>query len=166
MCTRFATEIVHKRTSPKDTVSVAVEIIPDSNESQERKDLLSSWRPLAFGPTLDKETMNSIFKQADSVIIEDHGDCIPGDAKNTEHQTAKTLVHHYMHNPRNTIVAVIDVIDLERQEVLHMLDDIEDKESRIVGVINKCDTKQKQSHDWVFELIKNDEQSPRYLKEG
>ena len=30
-----------------------------------------------------------------------------------------------------------------------MLDDIEDKESRIVGVINKCDTKQKQSHDWV-----------------
>lgn len=72
-----------------------------------------------------------------------------GDAKNTEHQTAKTLVHHYMHNPRNTIVAVIDVIDLERQEVLHMLDDIEDKESRIVGVINKCDTKQKQSHDWV-----------------
>ncbi|CCD51877.1 hypothetical protein BofuT4_P084010.1 [Botrytis cinerea T4] len=155
MCTRFATEIVHKRTSPKDTVSVAVEIIPDSNESQERKDLLSSWRPLAFGPTLDKETMNSIFKQ-----------CIPGDAKNTEHQTAKTLVHHYMHNPRNTIVAVIDVIDLERQEVLHMLDDIEDKESRIVGVINKCDTKQKQSHDWVFELIKNDEQSPRYLKEG
>ena len=63
MCTRFATEIVHKRTSPKNTVSVAVEIIPDSNESQEWKDLLSSWRPLAFGPTLDKETMNSIFKQ-------------------------------------------------------------------------------------------------------
>lgn len=46
--------------------------------------------------------------------------------------------------------AVIDVIDLERQEVLHMLDEIEDKESRIVGVINKCDTKQKKSHDWVF----------------
>lgn len=45
--------------------------------------------------------------------------------------------------------AVIDVIDLERQEVLHMLDDVEDKESRIVGVISKCDTKQKQSHNWV-----------------
>ncbi|KAF7930302.1 uncharacterized protein EAE98_004703 [Botrytis deweyae] len=202
MCTRFATEIVHKRTSPSDTVSVTVEIIPDSNETQERKELLSSWRPLAFGPTLDKETMNSIFKQAESVIIEDHADVRPGrrpkynrlsssvlritrrgpdeknfaivdipglvrgDAKNTEHQTAKTLVQHYMHNPRSIIVAVIDVIDLERQEVLHMLDDIEDKESRIVGVINKCDTKQKQSHDWVFELIKNDDQSPRYLKEG
>ncbi|RAL68611.1 hypothetical protein DID88_007325 [Monilinia fructigena] len=45
-----------------------------------------------------------------------------------------------------------------------MLDEIEDKESRIVGVINKCDTKQKKSHDWGFELI-NDDQSPRYLKE-
>ncbi|TEY53286.1 hypothetical protein BOTCAL_0250g00140 [Botryotinia calthae] len=42
MYTRFATEIVHRRTSPKDTVSVTVEIIPDSNESQERKELLSS----------------------------------------------------------------------------------------------------------------------------
>ncbi|KAF7899814.1 hypothetical protein EAF00_004150 [Botryotinia globosa] len=202
MCTRFATEIVHKRTLPSDTVSVTVEIIPDSNETQERKELLSSWRPLAFGPTLDGETMNSMFKQAESAIIEDHADVRPGrrpkynrlsssvlritkrgpdeknfaivdipglvrgDSKNTEYQTAKTLVQHYMHNPRSIIVAVIDVIDLERQEVLHMLDDIEDKESRIVGVINKCDTKQKQSHDWVFGPIKNDDQSPRYLKEG
>lgn len=63
MCTRFATEIVHKRTSPGDAVSVTVEIIPDSSETQERKDILSSWRPLAFGPTLDKETITSVFKQ-------------------------------------------------------------------------------------------------------
>ncbi|TGO59003.1 hypothetical protein BOTNAR_0171g00060 [Botryotinia narcissicola] len=172
MCTRFATEIVHKRTSPSDTVSVTVEIIPDSNETQERKELLSSWRPLAFGPTLDKETMNSIFKQAESVIIEDHADVRPGRRPKYSRLSSSVLrITKRGPDEKNFAILYIpglvrDVIDLERQEVLHMLDEIEDKESRIVGVINKCDTKQMQSHDWVFELIKNDDQSPRYLKEG
>lgn len=31
-----------------------------------------------------------------------------------------------------------------------MLNGISDEESRVIGVINKCDTKQKQSHDWVI----------------
>lgn len=31
-----------------------------------------------------------------------------------------------------------------------MLDGMPDEESRVIGVINKCDTKQKQSHDWVI----------------
>ncbi|RAL68610.1 hypothetical protein DID88_007324 [Monilinia fructigena] len=142
-CTRFATEIVHKRTSPGDAISVTVETIPDSSGIREQKDLLSSWRPLAFELTLDKETKNSVFKQAESVIIEDQVDVRPirrakhnrlsssvlritrrgpdendstivdipdltrGDARNTEHQTAKTLVQHYMHNPRSIIVAVV-----------------------------------------------------------
>ena len=47
---------------------------------------------------------------------------------------------------------VIDVVDLERHEIFQMLKDLSDKESRVIGVINKCDTKQKQSHDWVITL--------------
>ena len=31
-----------------------------------------------------------------------------------------------------------------------MLNGMPDEESRVIGVINKCDTKQKQSHDWVI----------------
>jgi hypothetical protein len=44
---------------------------------------------------------------------------------------------------------VIDVVDLERQEIFQMLNGLPDEESRVIGVINKCDTKQKKSHDWV-----------------
>lgn len=45
---------------------------------------------------------------------------------------------------------VIDVVNLERQEIFQLLRDFPDKESRIIGVINKCDTKQSQSDDWVM----------------
>lgn len=36
-----------------------------------------------------------------------------------------------------------------------MLNDMSDEESRVIGVINKCDTKQKQSHDWVIMALKH-----------
>jgi chemotaxis regulatin CheY-phosphate phosphatase CheZ len=44
---------------------------------------------------------------------------------------------------------VIDIIDLERQEIKNMLEVLPDVESRVIGVINKCDMKQKKSHDFV-----------------
>ncbi len=44
---------------------------------------------------------------------------------------------------------VIDVVDLERHEVFNIIDDLPGKQSRVIGVINKCDTKQKKSSDWV-----------------
>lgn len=42
------------------------------------------------------------------------------------------------------------MVDLERQEIFQMLNGMPNEESRVIGVINKCDTKQKQSHDWVI----------------
>jgi len=45
---------------------------------------------------------------------------------------------------------VIDLIDLKRQEILTMLSDLPDKESRMVGVINKCDRKQENAENWVW----------------
>jgi hypothetical protein len=47
---------------------------------------------------------------------------------------------------------VIDVVDLERQEIIQLVQDMPDSESRFIGVINKCDTKQKKSNDWVSSL--------------
>lgn len=44
---------------------------------------------------------------------------------------------------------VIDLVDLERHEIFDVLSELPDKESRVIGVINKCDTKQQKSSDWV-----------------
>ncbi|KFY11918.1 hypothetical protein V491_06997 [Pseudogymnoascus sp. VKM F-3775] len=85
-----------------------------------------------------------------------------------EYKTARGLVERYLHKPRSIVVVVIDVVDADRQEIFHMLNDMPDEESRVIGVINKCDTKQKLSDDWVFGLIQNKDRSEsrHFLKEG
>ncbi|KAE8449455.1 hypothetical protein EG329_008063 [Mollisiaceae sp. DMI_Dod_QoI] len=206
MCTRFATEIVLQRTSPGHPTEIEVRIIPDANDSPERRQELLSWRPVPFNPnaTLDKTTMQDIFQQADDVIfggtvkrspsrhsrsinrlssstlkitrrgpnetnfaIVDIPGLVRGNETNSEHRTAKNLVEKYLNNPRSIVVVVIDVVDIERQEIMNMLQGLPDEESRVIGVINKCDTKQKKSHDFVFDLIRNNPtRSPLFLKEG
>jgi len=65
------------------------------------------------------------------------------------------------------IKVVIDVVDIERQEMFQLLQNLPNEESRVIGVIYKCDTKQKKSHGRVFDLIRNDpSQSKHYLKEA
>lgn len=59
MCTRFATEIVLKRTPPDEQTRVDVIIVPDPKESEERKIVLRAWRPEKFDP-VDKLTATSI----------------------------------------------------------------------------------------------------------
>jgi hypothetical protein len=39
---------------------------------------------------------------------------------------------------------------MERQENFPLLEKLPDRETRVIGVINKCDTKQKKSHEWVY----------------
>ncbi|KFY43146.1 hypothetical protein V495_04136 [Pseudogymnoascus sp. VKM F-4514 (FW-929)] len=106
-------------------------------------------------------------KETNFTIVDVPG-LVRGNETHPEYKTAKGLVKHYLDNPRSIVVVVIDVVDLERQEIFQMLNDMSDEESRVIGVINKCDTKQKQSHDWVFGLIQNKDQSEsrRFLKEG
>jgi predicted GTPase len=49
--------------------------------------------------------------------------------------------------------AVIDVVDLERQGIYNMLKNSNRDNQKVIGVINKCDTKQEKSHDFVvFQL--------------
>jgi len=38
---------------------------------------------------------------------------------------------------------------MERQESFPLLKKLPDRETRVIGVINKCDTKQEKSHEWV-----------------
>lgn len=83
-----------------------------------------------------------------------------------ECRTAKQLVQRYLDNPLSIIVQVIDVVDMERQENFPLLEKLPDRVTRVIGVINKCDTKQKKSHEWVFDLIRNDPKSKHYLREG
>lgn len=65
MCTRFATEIVLRRTLPGEPTETKVRIIPSLKESSERKEKLKAWRPDPFDKfaILDKATMRSILKQ-------------------------------------------------------------------------------------------------------
>ncbi len=69
MCTRFATEIVLRRTSPNTPTLIDVCIIPDDSETVERKKTLKEWRPEGLDPTaaLGKSVMKDIFKQASIV---------------------------------------------------------------------------------------------------
>jgi hypothetical protein len=72
MCTRFATEIVLKRTQPGEKTRVDVIINPDEkNESDERKIALRAWRPEKFDPAgdLTKDVMKNIFDQAGITLI-------------------------------------------------------------------------------------------------
>ncbi|KAE9366660.1 P-loop containing nucleoside triphosphate hydrolase protein [Stipitochalara longipes BDJ] len=204
MCTRFATEIVHKRTSAEQGTTVKFEIIPGNEVASPRKEALSAWSPAGFdgNAELNKSTMESVFEQARDMIFSDSfrksirkqnasqlssstlritrsgpketnfaivdiPGLIRGDDSHAESRTAKQLVQKYLENPRSIIVLVIDIIDTERQEVFQLLKNLPDQETRVIGVINKCDTKQKKSHDWVFDLIENDPlKSKHYLKEG
>jgi GTPase SAR1 family protein len=65
MCTRFATEVVLKRTLPDHPTSIEVSIIPAPDEPPERKKTLVAWQPEGFDQTgtLNKEAMKSVFKQ-------------------------------------------------------------------------------------------------------
>ncbi|RDW78264.1 hypothetical protein BP5796_06116 [Coleophoma crateriformis] len=199
MCTRFATEIVLRRTLPNAPTQIDISIIPDPTESTERRESLLAWRPKGFDKTasLSKIALGKIFEQAERAIfgsssrennnigekhanrlsssilrITRHGPnetnfaivdipgLVRGNEANSEYRTARDLVEKYLRNMRSIVVVVIDVVDLERQEIFQMLDGLPDEESRVIGVINK-------SHDWVFDLIRNNpSQSRKYLKEG
>jgi hypothetical protein len=65
MCTRFATEIVLRRSGPNQPTKVDISIIPDPDETPDRKKSLLEWRPNEFDPkaNLDKFTVESIFQQ-------------------------------------------------------------------------------------------------------
>jgi len=71
MCTRFATEIVHKRTSVEQGTTVKFEIIPGNEEPAIRKEALSAWSPVGFdgNAELNKSTMESVFEQVRNAYI-------------------------------------------------------------------------------------------------
>jgi len=48
-----------------------------------------------------------------------------------------------------TSSVVVDVVDLVRHEIFQLLDEVPDYQTRTIGVMNKCDMKQKKSQDWV-----------------
>lgn len=65
MCTRFATEIVLRRTLPDTPTQIDISIIPDSDESLERRESLLAWRPKGCDKTagLNKLALKQIIEQ-------------------------------------------------------------------------------------------------------
>lgn len=72
MCTRFATEIVLRRSGPSESTVIEVNIIPGQDESPNRKKTLLSWRPKRFDPQaeLNKNTVKEFFKQVGYYIVQ------------------------------------------------------------------------------------------------
>ena len=71
MCTRFATEIVLRRSGPSESTVIEVNIIPGQDESPNRKKTLLSWRPKRFDPQaeLNKHTVTEFFKQVGDRMV-------------------------------------------------------------------------------------------------
>jgi hypothetical protein len=83
-----------------------------------------------------------------------------------EHETAKCLVDDYLKKPRSIVVSVfpksrflhryaeklsvvVDIVDMERQAIFNMINELPNRESRVIGVITKCDRKEENAAKWV-----------------
>ncbi|KAH8602167.1 dynamin GTPase-like protein [Bisporella sp. PMI_857] len=84
------------------------------------------------------------------------------------HATARALVERYIGNPKSIVLAVAHPADPGTQEVFQILKNFPKKEARVIGVITKCDRKQEDADQWIFDTIKNerDRTNPHFLDQG
>ncbi|TGO47263.1 hypothetical protein BCON_0286g00060 [Botryotinia convoluta] len=89
---------------------------------------------------------------------------IPGLVSSTHpaHKMARSLVDHYITNPRSIVLAVAHPANVETQDMFQIIKDIENWKNRVIGVITKCDKIEPEGDDWVFRAIKNDEGDPEF----
>ncbi|KAN0076071.1 P-loop containing nucleoside triphosphate hydrolase protein [Elaphomyces granulatus] len=165
LCTRFATELVLRRSS---SPGVKISIIPDHNRSDSQKERLH-----AFSPSIDADTpnlsevvqgakeemgltsSNKVFS-TDILRVELSGPTqphltmvdLPGffKAGNREQsiedaKTVKDLVLRYMKRPRSIILAVVSAkSDFALQEVTKYARKLDPRGERTLGLITKPDT--------------------------
>lgn len=163
LCTRFATEIILRRTL---TTKVSVRIDPSSTRSEADKERL-----LKFQGTLDSfEDLPNLLEKAsdemgisssisfssDALRVEISGPALPyltivdlpglihtetGGQRKTDPELVKELVEKYMRDRRSIILAIISAKnDISNQIVLKMAKDADPKGLRTMGVITKPDT--------------------------
>ena len=166
LCTRFATELILRRT-PGSAVSGQASIIPDSERTDKDKEVLRS-----FCPEIDTETLNlggviDMAKDAmglspeqrfsnDILRVELSGPeqphltivDLPGlftagnkDQSSDDAKVVKDMVLKYMKSPRSIILAVVSAKnDFANQQVTSLTRELDPNGNRTLGLITKPDT--------------------------
>ncbi|KAF7176470.1 hypothetical protein CNMCM7691_002788 [Aspergillus felis] len=84
----------------------------------------------------------------------------------TNAAVAWELARSYAANERNIILAVVDDVDVERQRIFDLIEDLPGLQSRCIGVLTKCDRKQEGSDDWMVKLLQNELPTVPHLDHG
>ncbi|CAD6444695.1 efc73118-0493-4721-8e7d-af57daba8c5e [Sclerotinia trifoliorum] len=84
---------------------------------------------------------------------------IPGlvSSNHAGNKIAKSLVEHYINNPRSIVLAVAHPANVETQDIFQLIAKIDGWKDRVIGVITKCDKIEVDGDDWVYKAIKNEE---------
>lgn len=186
LCTRFATEVILRKS---ETKSISVSIAPGKSRSPEERDKLLKFKPT----TSSLEDFHSLVDMAQKVMdsseisndsstfsddrlrVEIFGSTLPqltivdlpglihsgtkGQA-DTDVQIVKNLVRDYMDNRRSIILAVVTAKnDISNQIVLKMAKKADNNGIRTLGVITKPDTLHtgSESERKFFDLAKNED---------
>ncbi|EFR05474.1 hypothetical protein MGYG_08487 [Nannizzia gypsea CBS 118893] len=79
---------------------------------------------------------------------------------------AEGLVRTYLSNERNIVIVVADPVDVERQRIFRLIEEIPGLQERSIGVLTKCDRKQETSDKWMIKLLRNELSTVCHLKHG
>ncbi|KAH7356790.1 P-loop containing nucleoside triphosphate hydrolase protein [Rhexocercosporidium sp. MPI-PUGE-AT-0058] len=178
LCTRFATEVSLRRSPGPESIAVRIKR-PDTRQSES---LDVSEFNAAFGsPEFKTQFANMLTRASHQILgpqinIQELTDTtlhitvntptqinltivdLPGlvSRSHPSSEKARTLVNRYIVNPRSTILAIAVPLDPDTQEVFQIIRNVPDRETRVIGVINKCDRRQEGADHWILDAIKND----------
>ena len=184
LCTRFATEVVLRRTTNKEpNIAISIRPSPDRTEDENKK-LLS----FKFGGTADDLNLGSVVEEAQKLMGLDNankvfskdilriekssstqphltfvdlpGLFLAGNKNQSVHdaELVQSLVLSYMKQPRSIILAVVSAkSEFALQQVTQRVRELDPEGSRTLGLITKPDTLDvgSESERAYFELAQN-----------
>ncbi|CAG8983703.1 hypothetical protein HYALB_00006272 [Hymenoscyphus albidus] len=181
LCTRFATQIIFKR-SPLKQIYAA--IIPAKDSSADHAEQIRRWsRNIKI---LNSEAFEDVFREVHSFMgltgksgktfsddvlcleisgpLEEHVSVIDisgifkrtttGITTKDDMQMVQNMVLGYMENPRSVILAVCPAnVDIATQEILQMAEEVDPEGTRTLGLLTKPDLVDRGAEGHVMNLI-------------
>ncbi|KAL8710531.1 MAG: hypothetical protein Q9220_004964 [cf. Caloplaca sp. 1 TL-2023] len=161
LCTRFATQISFRR-APKSAINVS--IIPHKEASKEDEERLKAWKKTGL-TRLDRQNFAQVLNEIEVAgpdqqhlsVVDVPGifrKVTEGVTTQEDMRSVRTMVNHYMKNPRSIILTVIPAnVDIATQEILDMAKVHDQDEHRTLGVLTKPDLVDKGAEDHVLSLM-------------
>ncbi|KAI5811712.1 P-loop containing nucleoside triphosphate hydrolase protein [Peziza echinospora] len=107
ICTRFATQIVFRRTSPGEAERIKVTIIPDENGTEEQKERLRAWKYDVDESLTPDEFKRLILSASDAMGLPKPGETTMG--KNSGPRFSDDLLKIELASPTHDHFSVVDV---------------------------------------------------------